>query len=55
MNMKSKKHFTIGDVISAIFQVWGVGRAEKMVRLAVKTHMVVPREPAHFLPKQRPG
>jgi hypothetical protein len=49
MKIKRKMELTLGDLIVAAFQIWGAGQAEKMVRLAIKTHRVVFRERAHFL------
>jgi hypothetical protein len=49
MKIKLKKQMTLGELVAAVFQVWGAAQAGKMLRLAIKTHMVVLREPARFL------
>jgi hypothetical protein len=48
MRIKQKDAMTFGDLITAAYQVWGPGQAEKMVRLAIHTRRVVFREPPHF-------
>jgi hypothetical protein len=49
MNMKQKKELTFGDVVTAAYQIWGPGQAEKMVRLALNARLVVFRKQPHFL------
>jgi hypothetical protein len=49
MKFKQKNEMTFGDLIAAAYQVWGCGQAEKMVRLAIHTRLVVFRQPPHFL------
>jgi hypothetical protein len=39
--MKQKNKFTLGDLRTAAYQVWGAGLAEKMVRLAINSGLVV--------------
>jgi hypothetical protein len=41
MKMKQKNKFTLGDLRTAAYQVWGAGLAEKMVRLAIHSGLVV--------------
>jgi hypothetical protein len=48
MKIKRKKELTLGDLIAAAFQIWGADQAEKMVRFACKTRLVVFREHAHL-------
>jgi hypothetical protein len=38
---KKKKEWTLGDLISSAYQIWGAGRAEKMVRYLFTARMVV--------------
>lgn len=40
---------TFGDLITAAYQAWGAGQAEKMVRLAINARLVVFGEQPHFL------
>jgi hypothetical protein len=58
MKIEWKKELTLGDLIAAAFQIWGAGQAEKMVRLAIKTRLVVLRAQPHLLissAKRRPA
>jgi hypothetical protein len=49
MKIKQKMELSFGDLIKAAYQVWGSGRAEKMLRLAINTRLVIFREDPHFL------
>jgi len=49
MKSKLKNGMTFGDLITAAYQVWGAGQAEKMVRFAVRTRLVVFCDPPRFL------
>ena len=49
METKHKKGLTLGDLITAAYQVWGAGQAEKMVRWALETRLVVRRKHPHWL------
>jgi hypothetical protein len=41
MKMKQRNKFTLSDLRTAAYQVWGAGLAEKMVRLAINSGLVV--------------
>jgi hypothetical protein len=41
MKMKQKNKFTLSELRTAVYQVWGAGLAEKMVRLAINSGWVV--------------
>jgi hypothetical protein len=41
MEIKFRKGLTLGDLITAAYQVWGAGQAEKMVQWALYTRQVV--------------
>jgi hypothetical protein len=41
MKMKQKNTFTFSDLRKAAYQVWGAGLADKMVRLALNSGLVV--------------
>jgi hypothetical protein len=41
MKMKPNQELTFGDFIAAAHQIWGAGKAEQMVRLALLTRLVV--------------
>ena len=41
MEIKHKKGLTLGDLITAAYQVWGAVQAEKMVQWAINTRLVV--------------
>ncbi len=41
MEIIYKKGLTLGDFISAAYQVWGADRAEKMVQWAIQTGLVL--------------
>jgi hypothetical protein len=49
MKNKYKIDLTLGDLIAATYQVWGAGLAEKMVRFAITSRLVVLREQPHAL------
>jgi len=49
MKIKRKAVLTLGDVVEAAYQVWGDDLAAKMVRLAIKTRLIVLREHPQFL------
>jgi len=49
MKIKEKMELSFGDLIKAAYQVWGSGRAEKMLRLAISTRLVIFRGTAAFL------
>jgi len=55
MKIKQKMDLTFGDLIKAAYQVWGSGRAEKMLRLAINTRLVIFREDPHFLMSSAKG
>jgi|GEM_PF-2236042 hypothetical protein len=44
MKNKNKNELTLGDLITATYQVWGANLAEKMVRFALISRLVVVRE-----------
>ena len=44
MKLEQKKGLTLGDFIGAAYEVWGARQAEKMVRMAANSRMVVFRE-----------
>ena len=44
MEIKYKKGLTLGDLITAAYQVWGAVQAEKMVRWAINTRLIVLRD-----------
>jgi hypothetical protein len=39
MRMKQKMEFTLGDLIVAAYQPWGLGHPGKMVRLAINARL----------------
>jgi hypothetical protein len=41
MKSKQKQNLPFGDLIMAAYQVWGSGRAAKMLRVAIKEGFVV--------------
>jgi hypothetical protein len=43
MKIKNKRALTFGDLVKAAYQVCGAAQAEMMVRLAVRTRLVVCR------------
>jgi hypothetical protein len=47
MKNKQKKYFTLGDFIVAAYQVWGADEAERMVRSAINSHLLVFRDQTH--------
>jgi hypothetical protein len=49
MKNKQKIEFTLGDLITATYQVWGEDQAEKMVRFAIASRLAVLREQPHLL------
>jgi hypothetical protein len=49
MKIKQQMELTFGDLIAAAYPVWGATHAEKMVRLAINTRLVVFREQPHSL------
>jgi hypothetical protein len=49
MKIKQKMNLTLGELITAAYQVWGAGQAEKMVRLAINARLVVFRDHPHLL------
>jgi hypothetical protein len=49
MKTKKKKAFTFGDLVTAAYEICGAGQAEMMVRLAVRTRLVVCRAQPHIL------
>ena len=49
MKIKQKMELSFGELIKAAYQVWGSGRAEKMLRLAINRRLVIFREQPHFL------
>jgi hypothetical protein len=49
MKNKLKNELTLAELITATYQVWGAGLAEKMVRFAITSHLVVVRELPHLL------
>jgi len=55
MKIKEKMELSFGDLIKAAYQVWGSGRAEKMLRLAISTRLVIFREQPHFFDFFREG
>ncbi len=44
MRNKQKNELTLGDLITATYQVWGANLAEKMVRFALTSRLVVVRQ-----------
>jgi hypothetical protein len=40
MKTKPKRELTLGDLISASYELWGTGKAERMVRLAIFARLV---------------
>ena len=49
MKNKRKMELTFGGLIAAAYQVWGAGRAEKIVRLMIKERLVAFRKQQHLL------
>jgi hypothetical protein len=49
MEKMTKKGLTLGDWITAAYQVWGAGQAEKMVCWALDTRRVVRRKQTPLL------
>jgi len=47
MKNRQQVELTFGGLIAAAYQVWGAAYAEKMVRLAINTRLVVFREQPH--------
>jgi hypothetical protein len=47
MKNKQKKDLTFGDFIVAAYQVWGADQAERMVRSAINSRLVVFRDQPH--------
>jgi hypothetical protein len=43
MKNKQKRELTLGDLITATYQVWGASLAEQMVRFAITSRLVVVR------------
>jgi hypothetical protein len=35
-----KKQWTFGEFVAGCYRAWGKGRAEGIIRLAVKSHMI---------------
>jgi hypothetical protein len=48
MKIKHKNELTFGELITAAYQVWGAGQAEKMVRLAINARFVVFQDHPHL-------
>jgi hypothetical protein len=48
METKHKKGLTLGDLITAAYQVWGAAQAEKMIQWAINTRLVVLRKHPHL-------
>jgi hypothetical protein len=48
MKIKQKREWTFGNLITTACAVWGVARAEKMVRVAINTNVVVFRAAPQF-------
>jgi hypothetical protein len=46
MKIKRKKPLTLGDLIAAAYEVWGVGHAAKMLRWAMTSRRIVVRKSA---------
>jgi hypothetical protein len=55
MKIKHKNELTFGELITAAYQVWGAGQAEKMVRLAINARQVVFRDHPHLLTSSAKG
>jgi hypothetical protein len=49
METKHKKGLTLGDLITAAYQVWGATQAGKMVQWALNTRLVVLQKHPHLL------
>ncbi len=49
MKDAQKLELSFGDLIKVVYQVWGSGRAEKMLRQAISSGSVIFREPPIFL------
>ncbi|HEV7923862.1 MAG TPA: hypothetical protein VGR14_00795 [Verrucomicrobiae bacterium] len=49
MKNKNKNELTLGDLITATYQVWGASLAEKMVRFALTSRLVLVREKPQLL------
>jgi hypothetical protein len=49
METKHKKGLTLGDLITAAYQVWGAAQAEKMVQWAIHSRLVVLQKHPHLL------
>jgi len=48
MKIKQKLALSLGDLIKAVYQVWGPGQAGKMLQLAMRTRLVTVQKEAHF-------
>jgi hypothetical protein len=55
MNTKQQKHLTLGDLIVAGEEVWGVGQAARRMRLAIEAHLVVLPRRLHFFASSAKG
>jgi hypothetical protein len=44
MKHKQKNELTLGDLITATYQVWGADQAAKMLRFAISSRLAVLRE-----------
>jgi hypothetical protein len=40
-NKQKRKNLTFGELIMGAYKIWGKGRAEKMLRLAINAKLVV--------------
>jgi len=45
---EKKKEWTLGDLISSAYQVWGAGRAKKMLRCLFDARMVMLQPQTNF-------
>jgi hypothetical protein len=49
MKMKHKNELTFGNLIKASYQVWGPKQAEKMVRWAINSRLMIFRDHPYLL------
>jgi hypothetical protein len=50
MKVKHQMELSFGDLIKAVYQVWGSDRAEKMLQSAINTRQVIfPEQPLFLL------
>jgi hypothetical protein len=49
MEVKQKKELAFNDTVMAAYELWQAGQTERMLQLAIKSHLVVFREQPQIL------